>query len=78
MADCAARYDYIRTTIEIERHWLQQEFPDAYEAMTRILELDNDHWRKVGEPATGIRPWAIWDFREYLRRLRDKVERTSE
>lgn len=67
MARRADRYDYLIGKISEGRWWLS-EFPDATESHQRLLELDSDHWRPLGEPARGKMPWGIGAFRERLRR----------
>jgi hypothetical protein len=66
MARKADRYDRLVLWID-DRHWLTK-FPDAYDAMTRLAEMNRDYWRPIEAPATGTLPHDMHEFRERLRR----------
>ena len=70
MAEKADRYDRIVSWTYSDMQWLAPEFPDAFDAMKRVLEIDRDYWRKINEPARNTLPSDISEFREMLRRRR--------
>lgn len=69
----ADKHHYLWHRIDESMWWLSA-YPEISAAMQRLIELDRDHWRGLDEPATGVMPHQIHDFRSMLEQRMAKNE----
>jgi len=74
----ADRYYYLIGKVSEAYRWLG-DHEDAADLAQWLIESDNSHWRRLGEPSSMSLPHDIYDFREHLRRRRSaKAQQTDD